>query len=70
MSISGFSGIYTLECDICGNEAGGDFDSFYEAVEWKKDRGNGWISRNTDTGWEDVCPDCHGTAFSGTLKGL
>ena len=34
--ISGFSGIYQLECDICGQEAGEEFDSFMDAVEYKK----------------------------------
>ena len=60
MAISGFSGIYSLECDECGDEAEEDFDSFYEAVEWKKDKTNLWSSRKTKGGWEDLCPKCNG----------
>ena len=66
--ISGFSGIYQLECDICGQEADEEFDSFMDAVEFKKDKCNGWTSRKVDSVWtsrkadsvwEDVCPDCN-----------
>lgn len=52
-------GIYYLECDICGEDSGNDFDSFNEAVLWKKDRENGWVSRKDKEGnWEDVCENC------------
>ena len=50
---------YALSCDICGEEAPQVFDDFYEAVEYKKDRNNGWRSRKDEAGaWEDMCPDC------------
>ena len=49
---------FDLSCDICGAEADEEFDSFYEAVEWKKNKENGWISRKKDGEWEDVCPEC------------
>ena len=51
-------GIYYLECDICGEDSGCDFDDFMEVVAWKKDRNNGWLSRKVNDSWEDVCPDC------------
>ena len=62
MAISGFSGIYQLECDVCGSDADEEFDSFYEAVEWKKDKSNLWTSRKNQGFWEDVCPECNGNA--------
>jgi hypothetical protein len=58
--IDNFEGLYTLECDICGQEANESFDSFYEAVEYKKDRSNGWHSRKENGEWLDICPDCQG----------
>lgn len=58
MSITGFEGVYQLECDICGEDSGETFDDFYEAVGWKKDKSNGWTSQKTKDGWEDVCPEC------------
>jgi hypothetical protein len=49
---------YSLICDECGTEADGVFDSFEEAVAFKKDKNNGWHSIKTDDEWEDLCPDC------------
>lgn len=60
MSIENFGGIVTLECDICGEEADGDFDTFHEAVDWKKDKTNGWTSKKIEGNWHDLCPDCRG----------
>jgi hypothetical protein len=50
---------FVLTCDICGEEANEMFDTFQEAVDFKRDRENGWISRKTSGEWEDVCPNCH-----------
>lgn len=58
MSIENFGGIYTLECDMCGEEATEDFDNFYDAVNWKKDKLNGWTSRKIEGNWSDLCPGC------------
>lgn len=49
---------YIIECDCCGKEAPCIFDSFGEAVQWKKDKDNRWKSRKTNHGWEDLCPEC------------
>jgi hypothetical protein len=50
---------YTLECDTCGYEAEDFFTSFREAVEYKKNKDNGWRSFTNKRGeWEDACPDC------------
>jgi len=46
---------FKLICDICGNEVDG-FDTFQEAVEYKKDEG--WRSQKVSDGWEDICPEC------------
>ena len=46
---------FTLTCDICGHEIK-PFDSFQEAVQYKKDEG--WRSQKRDGEWEDICPDC------------
>ena len=54
--IGKFSGFYSLQCDICGEEHNEQFDDFYEAVEAKKD--NGWKSKKIDGEWCDICPDC------------
>ena len=35
------------------------FDEFMDAVRFKQDRDNGWVSKKTlDGTWEDLCPDC------------
>jgi hypothetical protein len=49
-------GSYFLTCDICLNSAEEKFDSFDEAVKYKKD--NGWKSQKKYGEWQDVCPDC------------
>lgn len=50
--------MFLLICDVCGEEADKQFFDFYDAVEYKKDKDNGWISRKTDDGWQDICPEC------------
>jgi hypothetical protein len=54
--IDKFSGLYTLICDICGENAPETFDDFYDAVRYKKN--NGWKSQKYKGEWEDVCPNC------------
>jgi hypothetical protein len=52
--------VYALVCDSCGDEADETFDSFMEAVEFKKDRDNNWRSVKDKNGdWQDVCPSCN-----------
>jgi hypothetical protein len=48
--------IYTLTCDICGDDAEEAFDDFCDAVDYKKE--NGWKSQKYKGEWEDVCPEC------------
>ena len=59
MSIHNFGGFIILECDICGKEPDEIFDDFYKAVEWRKDKSNGWRSEKRDDGWYDICDDCN-----------
>ena len=47
---------YKLYCDCCDNCL--EFDSFEEAVAYKKKEG--WGSVNYDGEWEDYCPECLG----------
>jgi hypothetical protein len=50
---------YTLICDGCGEECDELFDSFMDSVEYKKDKDNGWYSKQDENGeWNDYCPDC------------
>ena len=53
-----FGGLYVLECDVCGADSEELFDTFEEAVEFKKARDNQWSSRRLDDDWEDVCGEC------------
>lgn len=46
---------YALICDHCGEEAG-EFDTFQDAVDGKKD--TGYRSINEKGQWSDYCPDC------------
>ena len=48
--ISKFEGIYTLTCDICGDEYPETFFDFYDAVEAKKKMA-GKAARQTASGW-------------------
>jgi len=49
-------GCYVLYCDYCGIEAEGNFETFDDTVEYKKE--NGWKSKMTERGWNDCCPEC------------
>ena len=57
--IRGSMGNYSLECDVCGEEVTG-FDSFEDALHFKKDPVNAWTSRRVDGDWYDRCPACEG----------
>lgn len=49
-------GKYVLVCDICGDAASEDFETFQGAVEYKKE--NNWKSKKQGSEWLDICPDC------------
>ena len=48
---------YTLSCDHCEDEVEETFDTFMEAVAYKKE--NGWRSIKSKSGeWNEICPEC------------
>ena len=54
--IDKYHGNYRLICDICEEQADKEFDSFDDAVDYK--RNNGWKSQKKYGEWQDVCPEC------------
>lgn len=54
-------GYFELRCDACGDEADSDFDTFAEAIEYKRGtaRGEGWRSvKDCNGDWWDLCTSC------------
>lgn len=55
---------YLLSCDICGITESGPFESFLEAVEYKKEHKEEWYSvfqkneYEKKAMWHDVCQSC------------
>jgi hypothetical protein len=47
---------YVLVCDCCGEKSTGQFDTWEEAKDSKKEEG--FISRQYTNGWMDLCPEC------------
>lgn len=54
-----------LICDICGHEEKFEGaceeesdDAFYAAVNFKKDKNNGWKCQRKEGKWLDICPNC------------
>jgi hypothetical protein len=65
------SDLYLLACDNCGDDTGEYFDTFGEAVEYKKDKDNGWRSVKDRHGeWAELCPKCNNARVIAKLKGL
>jgi hypothetical protein len=55
-----FEGNYVLTCDHCGDEYDDTFEAFQDAVDFKKDRDNGWKAVKDFNGeWNDLCPSCN-----------
>lgn len=50
--------LFNLTCDVCGYVAPELFDTFYDAVSYKKDKDNEWTSKCINGEWEDRCPEC------------
>lgn len=51
-------GKFILACDICGEEAPEEFYDFHDAVDYKKQKENGWKSQKIKGVWCDICPEC------------
>lgn len=50
---------YKLRCDNCDNNEVDGFDDFSDAVDYKKDKSNGWKSKKIEDEWKDFCPNCN-----------
>jgi hypothetical protein len=64
-------GDFRLVCDNCGEECDLPFDAFYDAVEYKKDKDNGWRTiKDKDGEYCDLCPACNTAEIIRELKGV
>jgi hypothetical protein len=62
---------FRLYCDNCGEGCGEIFDEFQDAVDYKKDKDNGWRTiRDKNGDWCDLCPACTTPEIIGKLKGI
>lgn len=60
-------GGFYLECDCCDETIGG-FDTFEEAVAWKKEN---WVSKKDKQGhWQEFCKECAEVANEPDLAGF
>jgi hypothetical protein len=65
---------FILSCDHCGDECGDEcgeiFETFYDAVEYKKDKDNAWRTiKDKNNDWYDLCPACSTPEIIRKLKG-
>lgn len=57
MSLDKIHGEYHLSCDICGEGPQRSFESFDEAVQYKRD--NKWgTHQKKNYDWQDTCDCC------------
>jgi hypothetical protein len=50
-------GSFALFCDNCGDECDEVFETFQDAVAYKKDTDNGWrSSKDKNDDWCELCP--------------
>jgi hypothetical protein len=62
-------GDFVLSCDNCGDME--VFDTFQDAVDYKKDRDNGWRTiKDKNNDWCDLCPACCTPEVIRKLKGV
>jgi hypothetical protein len=62
---------FLLSCDNCGEWCDKIFDTFYDAVAYKKDRDNGWRTvKDKDGDWQELCPACNTPDIIRKLKGV
>jgi hypothetical protein len=65
---------FLLSCDICGVTEEGPFETFNDAVEYKRDNPDEWKSlflKNEQDGkhkWHDVCAGCFPKTLLGKWK--
>jgi hypothetical protein len=64
------TGEYSLVCDMCGETESG-FETFQDAVDFKRDRDNGWrATKDGHDTWHDLCPSCNTQDTVDRIKGL
>ena len=55
--IEKINNIYKIICDSCGEVFPDNFNTFHDAVDYK--RNNNWRSVKVSEGnWNEICPDC------------
>ena len=60
----------SLLCDHCEEWCKETFDTWDEAVAYKRDKRNGWRSVKAPNGdWYDLCPECNTPEVVAKLKG-
>jgi hypothetical protein len=61
---------FGLRCDHCEDECDEIFGTFHDAIEYKKDKDNGWRSiKDQYDDWYDLCPSCNNEAVSAEIRG-
>jgi hypothetical protein len=61
---------YELVCDYCEDICDEVFETFTDAVEYKTDRENKWVSiKDKDNEWQELCPSCNCPEIISKLKG-
>jgi hypothetical protein len=62
---------FVLFCDHCGDSCDEVFETFQDAVDYKKDADNGWrIIKDKNGDWCELCPACNTPEIIGKLKGI
>jgi hypothetical protein len=62
---------FALSCDHCGDVCDEIFETFHDAVEYKKDMDNGWRTvKDKDGDWRELCPACNTPEIIRNLKGV
>jgi len=61
---------YTLTCDYCGEECEEAFDTWDDAVAYRKDKANGWRTiKDKHNEFCDLCPACNKPELIAKLRG-
>jgi hypothetical protein len=60
---------YTVTCDHCEEAVDQEFETFYEAADYKKE--NDWKPVKDASGdWVDLCPECQAPDIIRKIKGV
>ena len=62
---------FVLSCDYCGDACDEVFETFQDAVAYKKDEDNGWRTiKDKDGEFCELCPACNTPEIIRKLKGV